>query len=91
MALREPTSHGLTPRAAKVVWGSVGAKIFPLLAGTWPDSVKVLGRLRAVREGTASLGTKGSSSSSSSSIGESFLRFREPWESRDSDSDPDSD
>jgi hypothetical protein len=78
MADSEPTSHGLTSRAAKVVWGSVGARTAAWLAVVLGAAAKAA---RAVREGTASLlETKGSSSST----GDSFLRFREDWESRDS-------
>lgn len=62
----------------------MGAKILPLLKGVSVVVVTAVGWLRAVREGTASLGTKGSSSSSA---GVNLLRFREPWESSDSDSE----
>ena len=83
MAPREATSHGLTLRAAKVVWASVGARTFPWLIALAVVLARVVGWPRAVREGTASLGTKGSPSS----MGETLLRFRAACESRDSDSD----
>ena len=83
MARREPTSHGLTSRAAKVVCGSVGARTFPWFVELAVVLVRVVGWPRAVREGTTSLGTRGSPSS----MGETFLLFRAPCESRDSGSD----
>jgi hypothetical protein len=83
MAPREPTSHGFTSRAEKVVWGSMGARILPLLEGPAVGLIRVAGWPRAIREGTASLGTNGSSSSR----GDNFLLLREACESRESGSD----
>lgn len=88
MAPKEPTSHGLTPRAAKLVWGSVGASTAPLLlcAVLLASLGWVFCCTREARDGTESFGTKGSSSSSS--IGDILLRFREARESRESESEP---
>ena len=83
MAPREPTSHGFTSRAEKVVWGLMGARILPLLEGPAVGLVRVAGWPRAIREGTASLGTNGSSSSG----GDNLLLLREACESRESGSD----
>jgi hypothetical protein len=81
MAPNECTSQGFTVKAEKVVVVSTGANIPALLV----DDVLICDLVftRDVRDGTESLGTRGTSISE----GETFLRFREAWESRESESE----
>ena len=81
MAPNECTSQGFTVKAEKVVVVSTGASIPALLV----DDVLICDFVftRDVRDGTESLGTRGTSISE----GETFLRFREAWESRESESE----
>jgi hypothetical protein len=80
MAPKDPTNHGLTSRAEKVVVESKGANIAPLLACLLIPFSWVLD---FIRDGTEVVGTRGASISA----GKIFLRFREAWLSRESESE----
>jgi hypothetical protein len=82
MAPKDPTSHGLTFKAENVV-GSSGANIAPLLVCL---IVPFSWTFDFIRDGTDVVGTSGASTST----GEIFLRFREAWLSRESESESES-
>ena len=80
IAPKDPTSHGLTFKAANVVVESSGTNIVPLL---FCLMVTLSWIFDFIRDGTEVVGTRGASTST----GEIFLRFREAWLSRESESE----
>lgn len=83
MAPKDPTSHGLTFKAANVVVECSGANIAPLLVCLM---VPLSWTFDFIRDGTEVVGSRGASTST----GETFLRFREAWLSRESESESES-
>lgn len=80
MAPKDPTSHGFTFRAEKLIVESSGANIAPLLVCL---SFPLSWTLDFIRDGTDVVGIRGASTST----GEIFLRFREAGLSRESESE----
>lgn len=81
IAPNDCTSHGLTFKAENVKVESTGANIAPLFACL---IVPFSWTFDFIRDGTDVVGTRGASIST----GKIFLRFREAWLSRESESEP---